>query len=66
MDDEEMNEVAKKLVANIKAASVGDTMRCPSCRKDAAIRRNAHNTVWEVECTCGWSAAGSGPPAKSN
>lgn len=60
---ERMAQRAQAFLNQVKY-NVGEIMPCPQCGKQTPIRRLGG--AWDVECLCGWSAAGSGPPAKSN
>jgi predicted RNA-binding Zn-ribbon protein involved in translation (DUF1610 family) len=63
MDDnmDDLREEAVSVTERVKSHALGDDMPCPSCGVSAPIRRDHQNTSWDVECGCGWAAAGSGP-----
>ena len=57
-------ELAQAAMDHVNEGNIGDTMTCLACGKPVRIEREPMS--WSVECTCGWSAAGSGPPARKN
>ena len=56
----------KKNTDQIMSAIVGDAMSCFVCGKTTPIHWAQDHLSWSVECLCGWSAAGAGPPTNKN
>ena len=64
MDD--LREEAIRVAEHVKSHQLGGDMPCPQCGVSVPIRRDQQHSTWDAECNCGWSAAGSGPPARKN
>ena len=62
----ELRDEAICVTEHVKSHLLGDDMPCPCCGTKAPIGRDQQHTRWTVECVCGWEAAGSGPPIRSN
>ena len=67
MTDEERAELAEEARATVEAVTLGveqESMPCIWCGMPARVCRVG--MTWDVECACGWSASGSGPPRRTN
>ena len=58
---EELREQAEAALASVGGVSgpKGEQMDCLRCGMTTSVLRKGN--AWEVECRCGWSAAGSSP-----
>lgn len=59
----EFCKMAEGVVRQVKKALLGSSVECPNCNVMVTIDRSHDHLAWSAECRCGWSAAGSGPPA---
>lgn len=58
LDGEEREALVQKAREMIQmTAQSGDVVQCPSC--NAPARRHRVGRCWEINCACGWSAAGA-------
>lgn len=62
----DLEDLAVSTTEHVKSHLLGDDMPCPECGMSVPIRRDQQNARWDVECGCGWAAAGSGPPVRKN
>jgi hypothetical protein len=63
---EEIKAQALALVDHINAGLCKDEMQCPSCNLMLPVvrRTEGERWLWSVDCRCGWSACGQGPPSR--
>lgn len=57
-------EDAKSALDAVTTGIDQETMPCLSC--GLPVRVHKEPMSWSVECSCGWSACGSGPPKRKN
>lgn len=66
VDESEVETTVQRIADDAKAMMsglVGDKTECPSCFGSVPIKWSHDHMMWDVECACGWSAAGIGAPS---